>query len=449
VADINAPFLANSVAPCFAWFPDGKWVVIDGLALLSIESGEKRSLTSPPNSQADFSPAVSPDGRAVAFSRTVSFGVSDIYLLELTANFKPTGRPRRLTSLKSFCFGPTWVPSGREIVFASSCVRFLGSGMRLWKTEASGGKEPEQLPFTGGDVCWPTFSGQGNRMAYQRCIFDSNIWRLSLSSPGVATGRPVRFIHSTHLDENPQYSADGKRISFESARSGMYCIWVSDADSSNTVELISRAGAPCGSAQWSPDGQRVAFDFSPYGMFDIYVMRASRGKPIRLTTDPTNASSPTWSRDGKWVYFGSERTGRSEVWKVSAEGGEAFQVTRNGGETAFESPDGQSLYYTKSYFSSGLWKMSVGGGEERQVLPSVVRRAFSLVKDGIYFIPEPDNDGMSSVQFLSFAAGKVQKVTPISGSPTEGLSVSPDGRFLLFSQLDEASSDLMLVENFQ
>jgi Tol biopolymer transport system component len=87
-------------------------------------------------------------------------------------------------------------------------------------------------------------------------------------------------------------------------------------------------------------------------------------------------------------------------------------------------------------------------GEEIQVLPSVAWRAFCPVKEGIYFIPAPGGGGRPSIQFLSFATAKVKTVAPISGSPTEGLSVSPDGRFLLFSQVDAEGSDLMLVENF-
>ena len=82
------------------------------------------------------------------------------------------------------------------------------------------------------------------------------------------------------------------------------------------------------------------------------------------------------------------------------------------------------------------------------MLPSVLNRAFSLVNEGIYFIPAPGTDGKSSIQFLSFATAKVKTVAPISGLPSEGLSVSPDGRSLLFSQWDELGSDLMLVENF-
>jgi dipeptidyl aminopeptidase/acylaminoacyl peptidase len=122
------------------------------------------------------------------------------------------------------------------------------------------------------------------------------------------------------------------------------------------------------------------------GNVDIYVTRASGGKPIRLTADSADNEAPTWSRDGNWIYFESSRTGRWEVWKVLAGGGDAIQVTRNGGGTAFESTDGKSIYYAKGEPSGSVWKMPVGGGDEIQVLPSVCWRAFSPSKmDSILF----------------------------------------------------------------
>ena len=90
--------------------------------------------------------------------------------------------------------------------------------------------------------------------------------------------------------------------------------------------------------------------------------------------------------------------------------------------------------------------MPLSGGEESQVLPSVV--AFSLVKEGIYFIPGPPFR-KSSIQFLSFVTGEVKTVAPMSAPSFFDLSFSPDGRSLLFSQIDEVISDLMLVENFR
>lgn len=431
----------------FDWFPGGKWIVTDGLMLMSTESGDKHSLTSPPlKSSPDFSPAVSPDGRAVAFARASSYGISEIYVVDLTEDLKPHGQPRRLTSLKRSSYGPAWTSDGRDIIFTSEV---FGSTASLWRVSvsASASTEPDQLQFTSGQLSgWPAISRSGNRLAYTRFSFDANIWRLSLSGTGVATGPATRLIASTAMDSAPQYSPDGKRIAFESGRSGIHGIWVSNADGSNPVELFSRAKNSCGTPRWSPDGQRIAFDCVGGAEPGIYVIRATGGKPARVTTDSVDDVCPSWSKDGKSVYFTSARTGRSEVWKASADGGQSVQVTRNGGGPAFESPDGQTVYYQKDL--SALWKMRVNGSEESLVVPSVAWRAFAPVNDGVYFISVPETGRNASLQFLSFATHKVSAITSLSAPAAEGLAVSPDGRSILFSQADEAGSDLMLVENF-
>ncbi len=88
------------------------------------------------------------------------------------------------------------------------------------------------------------------------------------------------------------------------------------------------------------------------------------------------------------------------------------------------------------------------GGEPVPVLPTVTFYNFAVVREGIYFIPRADADGRYSVHFLSFATGKARPVVALTGAVVPGLSVSPDGRTLLYSQIDERRSDLMLVENF-
>src|SRR5262249_26133114 len=147
-------------------------------------------------------------------------------------------------------------------------------------------------------------------------MFDVNIWRLSLLGPGVAATPPVRWIASTRNDGAAQYSPDGRRIAFDSNRTGVHGIWVSDADGSHAQELFSRAGSSAGTPRWSPDGQRIAFDSDAEGNTDTYVIRASGGKPIRLTADPADDTPDSWSNDGNWLYLTSNRTGRAEVWKV-------------------------------------------------------------------------------------------------------------------------------------
>ena len=428
----------------FAWLPDGNWIVADGLELLSIETGETRRLTSPPTkSFPDVHPTVSPDGRTVAFDRTERMDFDEIYLLDLTEDLKPKGDPRQLTFMRRFITsGPQWTLNGRQIIF-SAAVSFDMSN--LWRVAVSGKAEPEQLPF-GNNAKSCAISKDGKRLVYELGVSDSNIWRVSLSSPGKAAGPPARFIGSTRHDFSPTYSPDGKRIAFISDRSGVVGIWVSNADGTNEVELFSRIGSYSASPCWSPDGRDLAFNFNGEGDSSIYVIRGSGGKPTRLTRDSSQALTPNWSPDGNWVYFASTRTGRSEVWKVPAKGGEAVQVTKNGGSGPSQLTDGNYVYYKKD---ASAWKMSVSGGQEDQVLPSVYEDSFYVVKDGIYFIPEPGTDKKYSIQFLSFATGNKRSVTPISRPPFSGFSVSPDGQSLLYAQLDEQGSDLMLVENFR
>jgi Tol biopolymer transport system component len=152
------------------------------------------------------------------------------------------------------------------------------------------------------------------------------------------------------------------------------------------------------------------------------------------------------SRDGKWIYFCSDRSGEQQIWKMPGRGGGAVQVTRKGGRIAFESPDGKFVYYTKSdEGEEGLWRVPVVGGEERQAIESaIVRSAFSITSDGIYFIAGAE----SHLEFFSFRTQQHRTLTKVD-HPRLGLTVSPDGGVILYTQSDQSGSDLMLVENFK
>jgi Tol biopolymer transport system component len=304
---------------------------------------------------------------------------------------------------------------------------------------------PERLAV--GEGGWyPAVSRQG-RLVYTREWTDSNIWRVELGRGKNGLSKATPFISSTRGDNSVQYFPDGRRIAFASERSGAWEIWVCDANGSNAVQLTS-FGAVSGTPHWSPDGERITFDSNVEGQFEIYVISANGGKPRRLTTNPAQDLAPSFSRDGRWINFASNRTGRREVWRVSPDGGDAKQVTRNGGFAASESTDGKSLYYTKTSETSALWTAPASGGEERQLLEAVAWRAFSVVKDGIYFIPPPGSDGNSAIQFFAFATGKTRPIALIEKLVSYGLPVSPDERWILYSQVDQQIADLMLVENF-
>jgi Tol biopolymer transport system component len=81
----------------------------------------------------------------------------------------------------------------------------------------------------------------------------------------------------------------------------------------------------------------------PAGNVDIYVMSAEGGKLRFFMLEFFYDVISSWSREGRWIYFCSNRSGVCQIWKVPVSGGQAVHVTTQGGLEAFESPDGKLL----------------------------------------------------------------------------------------------------------
>jgi len=438
------------------WTPNGESLIVSDrnsdsgqlcLFLLSVESGEKRRLTSPSEKAViDSQPAFAPDGRTLAFIRESSTaGARDIYLLPLSENLQPIGEPKRLTFDSQMTFRPVWTAEGREIVFSSGPVL----SPHLFRIAASLSGKRQRLAAVGEDGSEPAISHRRQRLVYTRELRDENIWRVEVSGPDGTISAPIKLISSTRVDREAQFSPDGKKIVFSSNQTGNFEIWTCDSDGSNAQRLTSLVGY-CIDPQWSPDGEWIAFS-SLKIRWEFYVISANGGKPKRLSSSPANDGGARWSRDGKWIYFQSDRSGENQVWKMPAGGGEARRLTTMGGIWgglwALESPDGQWVYH--SHGNNSLWKVPRDGGEDTQVLESVDWNAFGIVKEGIYFIPKPDAAGRSSIQFFNFSTKKIRSISTIKSPIFANLSVSPDGRWILYTQADQLGSDLMLVENFR
>jgi hypothetical protein len=154
-------------------------------------------------------------------------------------------------------------------------------------------------------------------IAYLAAMFrDSAIWKLPLS--GLIDWPVAMPLLSSPFDEQiPDYSRDGKRITFVSTRSGAEEIWIANADGSNPVQVTSLGAGQTSNPRWSPDGNTILFMSRREGSSDLYLVRSDTRELHRLTDEPTDEVGPRWSRDGRWVYFGSDRTGQLEVWRNS------------------------------------------------------------------------------------------------------------------------------------
>jgi Tol biopolymer transport system component/DNA-binding winged helix-turn-helix (wHTH) protein len=444
-----------------SWSPDSKYLVMAdqasalepfSLFCFSVATGERRRLTTPPlTASGDGDPAISPDGHVLAFVRVISDGNPQLYLLPLSSDYEPAGEAKPLNLHHPFLTGPAWTSDGQEIIYSVSEPWETGE-TRLWRTPVSGSEKPQPLAWVGENGSHASISRRGNRLVYADWKYDNDdIWRVEVNGPGKSSPA-VKLIASTRGDGSPQYSPDGSRIAFTSDRSGHSEIWVCNSDGSSQVQLTSIGSA--GSPRWFPDNHRLVFDLHQGSEVDIYSMDTDSRVPSRLTNDLGDDVTPSVSHDGKWIYFGSKRTGRMEIWRLPVEGGDAVQVTHNGGVEPIESPDGKIIYYAKAVGETDVWQVPVLGGDETRVFGPVWFAWFAVVADGIYFI---DNSGQAyaassrnnSLRFYRFATATAEKVGDIKLNPSGGLSFSPDGRHALMALGDPEVCDLRLVENFR
>jgi dipeptidyl aminopeptidase/acylaminoacyl peptidase len=172
------------------------------------------------------------------------------------------------------------------------------------------------------------------------------------------------------------------------------------------------------------------------------------GEVHRLTSDPLDEAEARWSRDGRSIYFGSNTTGRIEIWKIPAEGGRPTQITHGGGVASSESPDGRFLYFAKRAASpTAIWRIPVSGGEETLVVEGLSYSLnFAVADRGLYLVTAGDAVHASSIDFLEYSTGK-QRTLAVLGKPWWfGVALSRDNKQLLYSIVDRAGSNLMLAD---
>jgi Tol biopolymer transport system component len=441
------------------WSADGKLLAFAdrtsadrvGLFLLSVETLERRPLTAPPEEhQADVIPAFSPDGRSVAFARLGATTKHSVYVVPVAG-----GEPRRVSlgdvSTMREPGRLTWTPDGASIV-TSWAPSEPANSASLWRVPAEGGV-PEKVAVGGDNAGQASISRRGNRLAFVQTNINTDTWEIAVSGSPPKGHSPRRVISTSRGDDGPQLSPDGSKVAFESDRSGSREIWICDREGANALQL-THFGVQAGTPRWSPDGRRIAFDSTAAATLgDIYVLEVSGGLPRRLTPEASGDAVPSWSGDGRWIYYGSNRKGAFQVWKVPVDGGPSIQVTRNGGFAAFESPDGSRLYYAK-FDAPGIWTVPVDGGEEQAVHdlpPSGYWGYWGIGRRGLYFV-DPEAKPRPAIELLDLATRRVTRIAELERRPiqwTSGFSVARDERSILYSQWESSGSDIMLVEGFR
>jgi Tol biopolymer transport system component/DNA-binding winged helix-turn-helix (wHTH) protein len=464
------------VGPYLAWSRDGKSLfTVDKIArsapynisLLSVETDEKRPLTYPDTrTDGDFYPTLSADGRQLAFTRFGPGPDTTLQVLNLNAYLRPVGEPRAIFKDDRWLATSCWMPNGRELLFTSGT--HFAEGTKLWRTAISGTGRARPLVFASSGSCCATFSPDGRRMVYSRLNCPENLYRINLHD-GLQVDHATKLAASTSVTEQPDFSGDDRKVLFVSYRSGSPEIWACDREGQNLVQLTSFGARELQGPRWSPDGKKIVFSMRRPGSpsKDLYLVRSDGSGLKRLTNGHANNVDPTWSRDGRFIYFGSDASGQNnthflegremQVWKMRPDGHGMVQVTPQGGSAPQEAADGESLYFLKQggadWDAATLWKLPLRGGPETRVLEdSVYALNFAITQRGIYYIPVdfgPVGVSGSKIRFLDFSTQKTQLAASAEHWPMPGLAVSHDGRTLAVTEADMLASDLMAVENYK
>ena len=346
-------------------------------------------------------PAVSPDGRRIAFVQREpgDTASADIYIRDLLE-----GRTTRITDDAASDRMPAWSPDGERLAFVratpSTCdilIRALRSSTDMHVAPCGNSAEPK--------LTW-TADG-GALLIAQRPEPDahtgSRIARLALDTGTITPlTQPSSAIAG---DDSPVVSPDGRRVAFIRRISG--------------------------------------------GIADVYVISIDGGSPRRVTADEADLTGIDWSSDGRSIVYSSDRAGGYSLWRVSADGGTPSLIA--GGAARMKHPVGdraaRRVVYENWNYEINIWQ--VGQVEEArpvtrtselwnlypQVSPNGRQLAYVSTQSGTHELWVADRDGANARQVTRLARGVVK--TP---------RWSPDGRRIVYLARGQGAVDVQMID---
>ena len=165
------------------------------------------------------------------------------------------------------------------------------------------------------------------------------------------------FSQSTAYMTEPSLSPDRKEIVFVSGGD----IWSVPSAGGQASLLVSHPATES-RPLFSPDGRYLAFGSNRTGNGDIYILDLQSSSLRRLTFDDANEQLDAWSRDGKWIYFTSNSrdiSGMNDIFRVAASGGTPMQVSADRYTNEFEAAplaDGSIIFAARGNSSAQWWR---------------------------------------------------------------------------------------------
>ncbi len=475
-----------------AWFPEGRWVAFASDRIGGPSIWKVSRLGGSPTlvvEDADM-PAISPDGRSIAFVRAGASGQGRIWIAPLS---EPS-RARQVTGDEHGLWDhadPAWSPDGsslcfsdwrnlwvvdavggtprpltrddasdRDAVFSSSDGRVYFSSLRddvraIWSVDVSGHRPRREAPPT-SEAHHPSVSADGHRLVFASLDADDDVAVVDRRTGAI--GR----ISSARQDQLPGLLPDGSALVYVSARLGKLDLWLqrlrgvlpATDKPTRLTDLDSAPQAP----DVSPDGLRVAFFSAAEGRNrDIWTVPVAGGFPARVTNRAGVDIHPAFSPDGSRLAFVSDRSGREHVWILPLGEGEAcgepWQLTDGAESDLFPkwSPDGSRIAFLRGSDRGALHVVSVepGARPDAHILPTNAQ----------HLAWEADGRAVLVLGFWDGTRGLGLRAVPLDGRSAEVVplpvdlrdtdvgyfSASRDGRLLAF-HVTTLRGDLWIAE---
>jgi len=167
---------------------------------------------------------------------------------------------------------------------------------------------------------------------------------------------------------SPAWSPDSRRLAYVSFEGSKSSVFVQTLRTGNRQRVSSKPGIN-GAPAFSPDGRKLVLTLGGIdGNLDIHILDISTKKTKRLTTHRAIDTEGSWSPDGRFIYFTSDRSGGPQIYRVAVDGGTPQRITFEGSYNARPrlSPDGTRLAMVHN--DRGNFRIAIMNVERRDLL---------------------------------------------------------------------------------
>jgi eukaryotic-like serine/threonine-protein kinase len=458
--------LASAIMRCLHKKPDDRWQQIEDLVpvldRVTVVHGAVPTLGSRPGTRRRW--------RLLAAGLTVAVALPAGYLALHDRGSRPTlgvGRMMRVTTESGLELDPAISPDGRAIAYAAGAP----GHMRVYVRQLSGGRSVALTDDdSSGSQRWPQWSSDGTRILFQTgrpALATRSQEGSSALFEVQALGGVARRISGDlprGVAISPSWSPDGRQIAFGSA-DGVYVI---PSENGKSATLVA-AGQEVTSPAWSPDGKRIAFVsrgiFFTFGeeslgnvsTSTIFVVEVDSRKTTRVTTGDWLDINPVWMPDGRTLLFISSRGGGRDVFRQRfGESGqpEGEPDRLSSGLNAHGisvSRDGRLLAYSSYTQRANIWSVPIVSDrvvsvrEAQQVTFGTEKiEKLAISRDGRWLAYDSDRNGQADIWKVPLAGGTPEQVT--HGPNNKFVNDwSPDGQEIVYHSMREGGQRDVLV----